>query len=156
MDSVLATPSWAYDFCYYYAFVAAIVVVSSIYSIFQMLMLPGLVKKMLPLTSIILGIVLSTVVTVVLTMMQFWICRGALGSRTEKFMTKEYFEDKKAKEHFAASCGAESDCTAIMGSQSQSQDSLCTCGARGFCGGCVMQNARKEGNSTDLPGIDTN
>ena len=156
MNSVLATPSWAYDFCYYYAFVAAIVVVSSIYSIVQMLMLPGLVKKMLPLTSIILAIVLSTVVTVVLTMMQFWICRGALA---EKF-TKEYFEDKKAKvvtkENFAASCGSEGDCTAIMGPQPQSQDSLCTCGARGFCGGCVMQNARKEGNTTDLPGFDSN
>jgi len=140
MNSVLATPSWAYDFCYYYAFVAAIVVVGAIYSLVQLMMLPGLVKKLMPITSVSLTLILSTIVTVVLTMMQFWICRGALAPRTEKF---------------AVQCKSQENCTAVMGPQTQTPDSLCTCGGRGFCGGCVMQNDRQGGNNTELPGFDS-
>ena len=129
MDSVLATPSWAYEFCYYYAFVAAIVVVSTVYSLFKLLMLPSLAKKFLPMTSLSLTLILSAVVTVVLTMMQFWICRGAL----------------KPKETFAVRCSSTGDCTDVMGLP---QNSDCSCGARGLCGGCKMRN----GGDSNLPG----
>lgn len=137
MDSVLATPSWAYDFCYYFAFVAAVVVVTTVYSLVKLMMLPSLAKKFLPMTSLSLTLILSAVVTVVLTMMQFWICRGAL-------KPKEKFQNKKI-EKFAVRCSGTSDCTDVMGLP---QDSDCTCGARGLCGGCKMRNG---GN--DLMGL---
>lgn len=125
MESILNTPSWAYDFCYYYAFVAAIVVVSTVWSLVKLNMLPAIAKKLLPMTSITVTMLLSALVTVVLTMMQFWICRGALNPA-------------KTAEKFAVTCtnGVE-DCTAVMGTP---QGPDCTCGARGLCGGCVMQN----------------
>jgi hypothetical protein len=121
MEAVLDAPAWAYDFCYYYAFVAAIVVVSTVYSLVKLMMLPSLAKKFLPMTSLTLTLILSAVVTVVLTMMQFWICRGAL----------------RPKEKFAVRCSGTSECTDVMGLP---QNSDCTCGARGFCGGCKMRN----------------
>lgn len=118
---LLATPDWAYSFCYYYAFVAAIVVVSSVYSLFKLFTLPALAKKLLPITSLSISMVLSALVAVVLTMMQFWICRGAL-----------------KPEAFAVKCDQTgTDCTDVMGTP---QGPDCTCGGRGFCGGCVMQN----------------
>jgi hypothetical protein len=121
MDSVLATPSWAYDFCYYFAFVAAIVVVSTIYMLVKLMMLPSMVKKFLPMTQLTLTMVLSGLVGVVLTMMQFWICRGAL----------------KSTEKFAVQCTGEADCTDVMGPQGS--NTMCACGKRG-CGGCYMNN----------------
>ena len=127
MDTVfymLETPSWAYDFCYYYAFVAAIVVVMTVYSLVKLFMLPALVRKFLPLTQLTLSMVLSAIVSVVLTLMQFWICRGAL-QPTAKL------------EKFAANCQSGEDCTAIMGTP---QPSYSECGARKKCGGYVMQN----------------
>jgi hypothetical protein len=136
MNSVLDTPSWAYDFCYYFVFVSAIVVVTTVYSLFKLFMLPTLAKKFLPMTSLTLTLVLSALVTVVLTMMQFWICRGALGPR-EKFRNR-------SREGFAVRCSATGDCTDVMGLP---QNSDCSCGARGLCGGCKMRNG---GN--DLPG----
>jgi hypothetical protein len=130
MISVLDTPAWAYDFCYYYAFVAAIVVVSTVYSLVKLLMLPSLAKKFLPMTSLTLTLILSALVTVVLTMMQFWICRGALGP-------KERFRNRRL-EKFAVRCSGTSDCTDVMGLP---QDADCTCGERGLCGGCKMRNS---------------
>lgn len=133
MESVLDTPSWAYDFCYYYAFVAAIVVVTSVYSMVKLFMLPAMVKKFLPITSIIVSLILSAVVSVVLTMMQFWICRGAL----------------KTKENFAANCQSGEDCTAIMGTP---QRDYAECGGRKKCGGYMMQN-NMEPSGQDLSGF---
>ena len=136
MDALLATPSWAYDFCYYYAFVAAIVVVSSVYSLVKLVMLPSLVKKLLPTTSIAVSLILSALVAVVLTMMQFWVCRGAL---------------KPTKEKFAVKCPTgEEECKAVMGTP---QGPDCTCGERGVCGGCVMRNNMEPTTSGDLEGF---
>ena len=137
VNRVLETPSWAYDFCYYYAFVAAIVVVSTVYSIVTLLMLPVIAKKFLPITSISFSLILSALVTVVLTMMQFWICRGALKSTTKRV------------EQFAANCQNADDCTAIMGTP---QPSYSECGARKKCGGYVMQN-NMEPSGMELSGF---
>jgi len=134
MESVLDTPSWAYDFCYYYAFVAAIVVVTSVYSLVKLFMLPALAKKFLPITSIMISLILSAIVSVVLTMMQFWICRGALKT--------------KVIDKFAANCQSGEDCTAIMGTP---QRDYAECGARKKCGGYMMQN-NMESNG-DLSGF---
>jgi hypothetical protein len=122
LNTLLTTPGWAYQFCYYYAFVAAIVVVSSLYSLVQLFMVPAVVRKFLPLTFMSLSLVLSALVAVVLTLMQFWICRGALKPTAEKFAVK---------------CKNTNDCTAVMGVP---QDSECECGGRGLCGGCRMRN----------------
>jgi hypothetical protein len=144
MESILDTPSWAYDFCYYYAFVAAIVVVTSVYSLVKLYMLPALAKKFLPITSITISLILSAIVSVVLTMMQFWICRGAL-------KTKENFASKaKAVEKFAANCHSGEDCTAIMGTP---QPNYAECGGRKKCGGYVMQNNMEPAAGSDLAGL---
>jgi len=125
MNMLVQIPSWAYDFCYYYLAVAAVVVVFSLYSLVKLLMLPSLVKKIVPTTMVALSLLLSGGVTVLLTMMQFWVCRGALAPRT-------------TKEKFAVTCKSTEDCGAVAGTQRAG--SLCTCGSRGFCAGCTMNS----------------
>lgn len=118
-------PSWAYDFCYYYMAVAAVIAVFSVYTIVQLFMLPSMVKKVIPTTMVALSLLLSGGVSILLTMMQFWVCRGALNP-------------KVMKEKFAVTCKNTGDCTAVAGTQPAG--SLCTCGARGFCAGCIMNS----------------
>ena len=119
LNTVIQVPSWAYDFCYYYFAVAAIVALYSVYSLVQLFLMPGAYRRVVPFVSTILALALSSLVSIVLALMQFWVCRGAL------------------REHFAASCGKKEDCTAITGTP---QSDLCVCGERGLCGGCVMRN----------------
>jgi hypothetical protein len=121
-NAVVQVPSWAYDFCYYYLAAAALVVVYSVYSIVTVLMLPASVKKAVPVVSMVTALLLSGIVSSVLVMMQFWICRSAL----------------RPVEKFASSCGSAADCAASAGVP---QDSTCTCGERGFCGGCKSRAA---------------
>lgn len=123
LNKLVQVPSWAYDFCYYYLAVAAVIVVYSLYSIVILYSLPSIVQKIVPVTSISIALLLSGAVTVLLTMMQFWICRSALAPRT-------------LLEKFAVSCKNTGDCLAVAGSGSSS----CTCGSRGFCAGCTMNN----------------
>ena len=134
LNMVVQVPSWAYDFCYYYLAVAAVVVVYSLYSLVQLFSLPYLVKKIVPVTSIGIALIISSVVTVLLTMMQFWVCRSALRPTTEKF---------------AVRCSGTGDCVSVMGTQPA--DSTCSCGGRGLCGGCVMNNNMKPTGSDLAP-----
>jgi len=125
LNLVVQVPTWAYDFCYYYLAVAAVIVVYALYSVVQLFSLPSLVKKIVPVTSIAIALLLSGAVTVILTMMQFWVCRSALAPRS-------------AVEKFAVTCKKNEDCTAVAGTQRPG--SLCTCGGRGFCAGCTMNS----------------
>lgn len=113
-------PAWAYDFCYYFLALAAVIVVSTLYTLVQLVTMPSGLKKAVPFTATVLVLLLSGVFSVVLAMMQFWICRSAL-----------------APEGFAVTCKKDEDCTAVAGTQS---GSLCTCGDRGFCAGCTMNS----------------
>lgn len=117
----MQVPSWAYDFCYYFLALAAVLAVNTLYALVQLFYLPAGLKKAIPFTPTVIALVLSGVVTVVLAMMQFWICRSALAP----------------KEHFATKCSAPENCTAVAGTQSGGP---CTCGARGFCAGCTMNS----------------
>ena len=122
MDSLSAfvkVPSWAYDFCYYYLAAAAVVVVYSVYSIIALQMLPASVKKTVPVVAMTMALFLSGLVSSVLVMMQFWICRSAL--------------KPSVVEKFASKCAASADCAAAAGLP---QGAECTCGERGVCGGC--------------------
>ena len=123
LNLVVKVPAWAYDFCYYYLAVAAVVVVYSLFTLGRLVMLPSLVKKAVPVTAVAVSLILSGAVTVLLTMMQFWVCRSALAPRTEKF---------------AVACKKTEDCTAVAGTQKPG--SLCSCGGRGFCAGCTMNS----------------
>jgi hypothetical protein len=114
-------PSWAYDFCYYFLALAAVIVVSTLYTLVQLVAMPSGVKKVVPFTATVLVLLLSGGFSVVLAMMQFWICRSALAP----------------KEGFAVACTKTEDCTAVAGTQA---GSLCTCGSRGFCAGCTMNS----------------
>jgi len=125
LNNLVQVPSWAYDFCYYYLALAAVIVVYSLYSIFRLYSLPSLVQKIVPVTSISIALLLSGAVTVLMTMMQFWICRSALAPRA-------------LLEKFAVKCKETGDCLAVAGTQSGSAS--CTCGSRGLCAGCTMNN----------------
>jgi len=135
-NAIIRVPSWAYDFCFYYLAAAAVVVVYSLYSIVNLLMLPGSVKKGVPVTSVVIALLLSGLVTSVLVMMQFWICRSALRPAT-------------AVEKFAVACSSDADCAATAGIP---QGADCTCGARGVCGGCKSRDMW--GNAAAPEGID--
>lgn len=125
VKNVIAQPVWAYDFCYYFLAAAIVSAIYGIYAIFQMVTLPGLVKRMVPTMSVVIALVITIGLSIVLAMMQFWICRSALapsGAKAEKF---------------AVNCGNDVDCQAVAG---MPQGATCACGGRGLCGGCVMQN----------------
>ncbi len=119
---VVKVPSWAYDFCYYYLAVAAIIAVYSLWALVKLFTLPGIVKRFVPVTTMALALILSGAVSVILTMMQFWVCRSALKPTAEKFAVK---------------CSGTADCGAVGGAP---QRDTCSCGGRGLCGGCIMQN----------------
>ena len=128
LNLIITVPSWAYDFCFYYVAVAAVVTIYSLYTIVQQLMLPVAIQKAAGTFGTVLNIILATGVSVLLTLMQFWICRGALKPTTESF---------------AVTCNKTEDCTAVAGTQREG--SPCTCGDRGFCGGCTMNNHMEGG-----------
>ena len=129
---IVNVPSWAYDFCYYYLAVAAVVTVFSLYTLVRLTFLPSIVHKVVPTAEIVINLVIATAVTVLLTMMQFWICRSALKpSKVEKF---------------AVTCSKDEDCTAVAGTQPPGAP--CTCGARGLCGGCVMNSNMESGKAS--------
>jgi hypothetical protein len=139
LNRVVAIPAWAYDFCWYYFAIAVIVAVYAIWAVVQLISIPAIVKRFFPTTALILGTALSGLVMVVLAMMQFWICRGALAPKAAP-----------AKEAFATACKTGADCTAVAGTP---QGPTCTCGGRGFCGGCVMQNNMEPSVLTGMEGF---
>ena len=130
MDTFIKVPSWAYDFCYYHFFVAIIIVVSSLWSLVQLMLIPSAAKKQFPVIRVALTIVLSGIVTVVLLMMQFWVCRSALAPGRNV-----------SKEQFATMCKNDKDCHL----DSSDTTSSCTCGERGLCGGCLYKNTQGTG-----------
>lgn len=126
MKAVISVPSWAYDFCYYYLAVAVIVALYGVYALVQLFMMPGMIRKFVPVMTIAIGMILSIGLSVVLALMQFWVCRSALAPA--KAATNE---------KFAVKCSGDADCQAVMGTP---QGPTCSCGGRGLCGGCVMRN----------------
>jgi hypothetical protein len=124
METILTVPSWAPNVCYVYLAAAAIVVLNGIWALFQVFTTPSVVRKFIPMITLSIYVIISSIVVTVMTMMQFWICRSAL-------------KQTGAKEKFAVKCESETDCTAVTGTP---QRDTCSCGGRGFCGGCQMQN----------------
>ena len=124
LNSLITVPSWAYSFCYYFLVLAVLLAGLSLWSVLELILMPSSLRKSLPMMSMILRIVLNGAVAVVLFMMNFWICRSAL--------------KPVVKEKFAVRCSGTGDCLAVMGTQPEG--SLCSCGGRGLCGGCVMNN----------------
>jgi hypothetical protein len=123
MENILNVPSWAPTACYFYIGAAAIVIIQGIWILFQVFTTPSVVRRFIPMIALAIYVILSTLIVGIMTMMQFWICRSALSS--------------SSKEKFATKCETDADCTAVAGVP---QRDTCTCGARGFCGGCMMQN----------------
>lgn len=80
----MEVPVWAYDFCYYYMALAIISAVYGAYALYRIFSLPNIVQKFVPTIVITLSIVLGSILSVILAMMQFWICRSALGPRDLK------------------------------------------------------------------------
>lgn len=128
LNAIIRVPSWAYDFCYYYFAVAVIVALYSLYSMVQLFLMPGAYKRVIPFISTVLALGLSSLVSIVLALMQFWVCRSAL---------KPADVASAKNENFEIACKSGEDCTAVAGTP---QGSDCVCGGRGVCGGCVMQN----------------
>ena len=127
INAVIQVPSWAYDVCWYYFAVAAVIAILGVTSLVQLFMVPGSVRRFVPTAFLALTIVVTVGVNVLLTLMQFWICRSALKAPAAG----------AAKESFAVACSGDADCQAVGG---MPQGAGCACGGRGVCGGCVFQN----------------
>ncbi len=127
INAVIQVPSWAYDLCWYYFAVAAVVAVLGVTSLVQIFLIPGSVRRFVPTAFLALTIIIAVGINVILALMQFWICRSALKAPA----------GPGKKESFAVACSADADCQAVNGAP---QGSTCACGGRGVCGGCTFQN----------------
>jgi hypothetical protein len=127
INAVIQVPSWAYDLCWYYFAIAAVVAILGVTSLVQLFLVPGSVRRFIPTAFLALTIIVTVGINVILALMQFWICRSAL--RASPAVAK--------KEQFAVACSSDQDCQAVNGTP---QGSTCACGGRGVCGGCVFQN----------------
>jgi hypothetical protein len=125
INAVIQVPSWAYDLCWYYFAIAAVVAILGVTSLVQLFLIPGSVRRFIPTAFLALTIIVTVGINVILALMQFWICRSALRAPVGK------------KEQFAVACSTTQDCQAVNGTP---QGSTCACGGRGVCGGCVFQN----------------
>ena len=137
IDKMLATPSWAYDACYVFPAIAAIMILAGLVKLGSLFFLPAATKKMMPFLLVVIIAILDILVIAFFGIMYFSICRGAL---------------KPTKEKFAVACKSTDDCTAVNGTP---QGGECQCGARGVCGGCIMQNnmePQQSFNDQFLPG----
>lgn len=129
LQSLLAVPSWAVNFCPVYLISAAVVVVANLSVLLAILFLGPTFRSALSAslkmtaTAILITLVLNSVVIVFMALLQFWVCKSAL--------------TPKQVEAFAVKCKSLQDCTAVNGVP---QGSACTCGERGVCGGCTFQN----------------
>lgn len=110
LNMIVKVPSWAYDFCYYYLAMAVLVAIYAIWALYKLFTLPGIVKRFVPMTTMTIALLVSSALSIVLTMMQFWVCRSALKPSSEKFATKE-----------------------------EAKPATCACGGRGLCGHCPEQ-----------------
>lgn len=124
MENILNVPSWAPSLCYVYLGVAAIIALQGIWLLFKVFTTPSVVHRFIPTIALAIYVILSTVVVGTMAMLQFWVCNSALSPATKK-------------EKFATKCETDADCTAVAGVP---QRDTCSCGGRGFCGGCMMQN----------------
>jgi hypothetical protein len=127
INAVIQVPAWAYDVCWYYFAVAAVIAILGVTSLVQLFLVPGSVRRFVPTAFLALTIIVTVGVNVLLTLMQFWICRSALKAPAAG----------AKKESFAVACSGDADCQAVNGAP---QGATCACGGRGVCGGCVFQN----------------
>lgn len=143
INTMIQIPSWAYDFCYYYFAVAVLIALFSIYAIVQLFLMPNSYRRVIPFISTVIAMTLSSIVSVVLALMQFWVCRAALAPAKQVVQkpnsnSNQGMGSRMMNEPFADACKTTGDCTAIGGSPQPS--GMCVCGGRGVCGGCTMQN----------------
>lgn len=149
INTMIQIPSWAYDFCYYYFAVAVLIALFSIYAIVQLFLMPNSYRRVIPFVSTVIAMSLSSIISVVLALMQFWVCRAALKptSVPAKIAVQSQQQNMgmgmgmgmgRMNEPFADACKTPGDCTAISGTPQTS--GMCVCGGRGVCGGCTMQN----------------
>jgi len=127
LEKLLAVPSWAVEFCPIYLIVAAVAVLGNLTILASLLFIgptgrAALAAAMkMSLFGVVVALILNSVVIGFMGSLQFWVCKSALSP----------------KEAFAVKCESTKDCTAVAGIP---QGTACTCGARGFCGGCLQQN----------------
>lgn len=126
INAVIQVPAWAYDLCWYYFAIAAVVAILGVTSLVQLFLVPGSVRRFVPTAFLALTIIVTVGINVIFALMQFWICRSALRAPAAA-----------KKEPFAVACSNDQDCQAVNGTP---QGSTCACGGRGVCGGCVFQN----------------
>lgn len=120
--NVSQPPSWVASGCYIFLAVAIVVGIFAIYNVFVLYGLPASVVKGVPLLPVAISLLLSAALSILLAMMQHWMCTTVFPAKTEAF---------------AVPCQTNQDCTAVMGSP---QRDYAACGARGSCGGYTMQN----------------
>ena len=94
-------PSWVASGCYIILAVAIVVGIFAIYNVFVLYGLPASVVKGVPLLPVAISLLLSAALSILLAMMQHWMCTTVFPAKTEAF---------------AVPCNNNQDCTAVMGS----------------------------------------
>jgi hypothetical protein len=115
-------PSWVASGCYIFLAVAIVLAISAVYNVFILYSLPASVVKGIPLLPTAITLLLSAGLSILLAMMQHWMCTAVFPVKTEAF---------------AVPCKNDAECVAVMGSP---QRDYAACGARGTCGSYTMQN----------------
>ena len=127
LQKLLAVPSWAVEFCPVYLIAAAIVVAINVAFLVSLAFMSSAALRILSIRTdmsiigLVITLLLNTVVVGFMGSLQYWVCKSALSP----------------KEAFAVKCQSTKDCTDVAGLP---QGTACTCGARGVCGSCLMQN----------------
>lgn len=120
--NVIQPPTWVASGCYIFLAIAIVLAVYAVYNVFVLYGLPASVVKGIPLLPVAISLLLSAGLSILLAMMQFWICSTVFPAKTEAF---------------AVPCKTNEDCSAVMGAP---QRDYAACGARGTCGSYTMQN----------------
>jgi hypothetical protein len=127
LQSFLQVPSWAINFCPIYLIVAAVAVLSNLSVLVSMAFMGSASLRALSgvtnmsIAGIVVTLLLNMLVVGFMGSLQYWVCKSALSP----------------KEAFAVKCNSTKDCTDVAGLP---QGTACTCGERGVCGSCLMQN----------------
>ena len=120
--NVSQPPSWVASGCYIFLALAIVIGIYAVYQVFLLYSLPASVVKGISLLPISISLLLSAALSILLAMMQHWMCTTVFPAKTEPF---------------AVPCKTSEECARVGGAPQPGYEA---CQARGSCGGYTIQN----------------
>lgn len=120
--NVSQPPSWVASGCYIFLALAIVIGIYAVYQVFLLYSLPASVVKGISLLPISISLLLSAALSILLAMMQHWMCTTVFPAKTEAF---------------AVPCKTSEECARVGGAPQPGYEA---CQARGSCGGYTIQN----------------